>query len=102
MLRPNVEKTLNTFPLTRIFTCFAMDRTSFKSPQFYDWILRGVETGFMEKYKKLYHFYLALKWNVEEERKIFILTMDQVQSVFRTLLVLHCGSFLTFLLEVKE
>lgn len=78
-----------------------MDKTSFRSPQYYDWILRGVETGFLEKYKKLYHFYLALKWNVETERKIFVLTMEQMQPAFRILLVLHCGSILMFLLEVN-
>lgn len=78
-----------------------MDKNSFHSPQFSHWILQGLETGFMEKYKRLYQFQLALKWNVELEEKVFVLTMEQVQPAVKLLLVMHCMASVMFILEVK-
>lgn len=101
MLRPNLKKRFSYFPLTELFVSFGMDKNSFHSPQFSDWILQGLETGFMEKYKRLYQFSMALKWNVELEEKVFVLTMDQVEPAVKLLLVLHSMTSLVFVIEVK-
>lgn len=101
MLRPNLNKRFSYFPLTELFVTFGMDKNSFHSPQFSDWILQGLETGFMEKYKRLYQFSMALKWNVELEEKVFVLTMDQVEPAVKLLLVLHSMTGLVFVMEVK-
>lgn len=55
----------------------------------------------MEKYKRLYQFSMALKWNVELEEKVFVLTVEQVQPAVKLLLVLHFVASLVFIIEVN-
>lgn len=99
-MRPNLEGTFGSFPVGNIDLCFAMGKNSYSSPPLNAWIARALEAGFFEKFKRLHHFELALKWHVEAAGRAFVVSWSQIAPA---LIVLQYGfgsAFVALLLEL--
>ncbi|XP_019759928.1 uncharacterized protein LOC109537574 isoform X3 [Dendroctonus ponderosae] len=99
-MRPNLEGTFGSFPVGNIDLCFAMGKNSYASPPLNAWIARALETGFFEKFKRLHHFELALKWNVEAAGRTFVVSWGQIAPALKVLGYGYGSAFLVLVLEL--
>ncbi|XP_066157826.1 uncharacterized protein [Euwallacea fornicatus] len=99
-MRPNVEKRFDYFPFLTIHNCLAMGKNSYQSRYFHKWITEGLAAGFLERYKKTHQFELGLKWNVEMEEKVFVVTIVKISPAMKWVILGDIISFGIFVMEI--
>ncbi|XP_048523480.1 uncharacterized protein LOC125504885 [Dendroctonus ponderosae] len=99
IMRPNILRSFSVFEVYGMKQNLAMPKNSYFTEQYNEWIGHLMEIGVLSKFIKLYQYFYALKFYVEEDKRSFVVTLEQLLPV---LSIVGAGYFLALLIFVME
>lgn len=101
-MRPNVLKSFSVFEVYNMKQAIAMQKDSYFSRQYIEWIAQLIEIGLVSKYSRIYENFYAIENFVEEDRRDFVVTFTQFFPVVVVIVVMYLLAFLLFVFEVTH
>lgn len=98
-MRPNILRSFSVFEVYGMKQNLAMPKNSYFTRQYNEWISQLLEIGILSKFTKLYQYFYAIKFYVEEDKRSFVVTLEQLLP---TLSIVGAGYFLALLTFFME
>ncbi|XP_030747927.1 uncharacterized protein LOC115876331 [Sitophilus oryzae] len=100
LTKPNFNKAFGHFEVWNMRLCFAVKKNQYYFQQFNDWFSIIIESGYYEKYKRLYQAKSAWKNNLELEKQNFVLSLRKFLVAFVSLMIGLFFSSVVFIVEL--